>query len=366
METDVIAYAAFLRQNVSELQRLGKEWGMTEKEISSCIERALQEEPPKPAEESKMSVARMIWHWIRVGLRWCFRIAAVIIILFISVYMLTVFHPPAEHYISGALQPYGYALFRFVRMATLPLHDHFNITNFYDSECVVENPWFTEPQYECDLCIGVKSVVEAFPSDLDNNTYINELLDQGAPVIFKGLYHRTVSYDDLYEMYTENKEVMDKSVFFFQSSVIDMNTIADLFTPEVRDVLEESEGVTIHWQTKNMAGGQVMRKMFPRPDFVPQESEVALEKTVFLDGPKTDHYELASSFMEVAWYTQANNDRRILLAPLSHCRSQCSPITVKLQERDILMFRPSVFKVIVLPLKKGISVGFMGSFSEDP
>ena len=52
-------------------------------------------------------------------------------------------------------------------------------------------------------------------------------------------------------------------------------------------------------QTKNMAGGQVIRKMFPRPEFVPAESEVALEKTVFLDGPKTDHYELVSIMLMV-------------------------------------------------------------------
>ena len=48
-----------------------------------------------------------------------------------------------------------------------------------------------------------------------------------------------------------------------------------------------------------MAGGQVIRKMFPRPEFVPSESEVALEKTVFLDGPKTDHYELVRILLMV-------------------------------------------------------------------
>ena len=64
---------------------------------------------------------------------------------------------------------------------------------------------------------------------------------------FQGMYHRTVSYKDLYEMYHENKDVMDKSVFFFQSSVVDMENIGDLFTVDVRDALPHSEGVTVHW-----------------------------------------------------------------------------------------------------------------------
>ena len=46
--------------------------------------------------------------------------------------------------------------------------------------------------------------------------------------------------------------------------------------------------------TKNMAASQVIRKLFPRPSFVPPESEVALEKVVFIDGYKSDHYELVS------------------------------------------------------------------------
>ena len=56
-----------------------------------------------------------------------------------------------------------------------------------------------------------------------------------------------MSYKDLYEMYHENKDVMDKSVFFFQSSVVDMENIGDLFTADVRDALPHSEGVTVHW-----------------------------------------------------------------------------------------------------------------------
>ena len=43
-----------------------------------------------------------------------------------------------------------------------------------------------------------------------------------------------------------------------------------------------------------MAASQVIRKLFPRPSFVPPESEVALEKVVFIDGYKSDHYELVS------------------------------------------------------------------------
>lgn len=44
--------------------------------------------------------------------------------------------------------------------------------------------------------------------------------------------------------------------------------------------------------SKNMASSQILRKMFPRPEFVPPESEVALEKTLYIDGPKSQLFEV--------------------------------------------------------------------------
>jgi hypothetical protein len=51
--------------------------------------------------------------------------------------------------------------------------------------------------------------------------------------------------------------------------------------------------------TRNMAASQAIRKLFPRPEFIPPESEVALEKVVFLDGYKSDHYELVSEHKNI-------------------------------------------------------------------
>ena len=129
MDGDVHSYLSFLRQNVSELHQLGKEWGMTEAEISDCVERALQDEPKTPIKETNMSVARKIWHWIRVGLKWFFLSVALLLTLFTVLYVVSIFHVPTEMYITGFLQPYGYTIFRAVRLATLPFHDYFNITS---------------------------------------------------------------------------------------------------------------------------------------------------------------------------------------------------------------------------------------------
>lgn len=124
-----IEYVQQLQQNVAELHQMGRQWGMTEEEMSDCIERVLKENENVVVTPSRMSTARRIWR--------CFGyIPVVIFFLFVAVLFLVLgtsllfyVYPSAEHYVSGKLQPYGYAIFRTIRLATLPLHRYFNISS---------------------------------------------------------------------------------------------------------------------------------------------------------------------------------------------------------------------------------------------
>lgn len=51
-----------------------------------------------------------------------------------------------------------------------------------------------------------------------------------------------------------------------------------------------------------MASSQVLRKLFPRPKFVPPESEVALEKQLYIDGPSSQQMEVVSNILYIYIY----------------------------------------------------------------
>jgi len=128
MDTEVTDYLQFLSQNVAELKQLGKEWGMSDSEISSCIDRALEETIDIPKTGVLKSSGRKIWSFIRLSLKiWFWLILSLVVISSGTFY---VFHVSdgASAYVGAILQPYAYAISRVIRLLTLPIHDYANVS----------------------------------------------------------------------------------------------------------------------------------------------------------------------------------------------------------------------------------------------
>uniref|UniRef100_A0A8W8NP38 Uncharacterized protein n=1 Tax=Magallana gigas TaxID=29159 RepID=A0A8W8NP38_MAGGI len=357
MDSCVLEYVQVLQQNVAELHQMGKEWGMTEEEMSACIERVLKEDENVVVTPPPTFTLRRILRRVPMAIFFLF-----VTILAIACGTLVLFYvyPPAENYVSGALQPYGYTIFRAVRLATLPLHRYFNITSLYDAECIVGNPWFEEPSMDCVFCEGVKNIEILY--DTNDQELIMKYLADARPMVFQGLAE-TVSFEDLRHLYRNNKDVIDTAAFF-QSNVPGMKNIQDLFKDEIDENVLYKDKTTIHWLTKNIAGSQVMRKLFPRPSFIPPDSEVALEKVVFVDGHKSEHYELVAVILQQGYYMQLSGSRKVIVTPTKSCREVCSPMHILMNEGDVLTYNPGIWRVVMMPnLQNKLSIGFLGSYS---
>jgi hypothetical protein len=126
---DVFDYVQQLQQNVAELHQMGRQWGMTEEEMSDCIERVLKESENVVVTPPRKSTARRIWRCVGYLPAVIFFLFVAVVLLVLGVSLLFYVYPSAEHYVSGKLQPYGYAIFRTIRLATLPLHRYFNISS---------------------------------------------------------------------------------------------------------------------------------------------------------------------------------------------------------------------------------------------
>lgn len=132
MDAEVMEYLDLLKNNVSELCSLGKQWGMTEAEVSSCINEVIDKSGYIPETRvTTKSVCRKIWWTIRCSRKIGF---VMLMILWIAICVVGLvmavssYNEDVGNVISKTLQPYGYDIFRYLRLAALPLHGVFNIT----------------------------------------------------------------------------------------------------------------------------------------------------------------------------------------------------------------------------------------------
>lgn len=132
MEASTVEYMLHLRQNASLLRKEAREWGFTEKQINQCIEEALRDSDNlHELANSPKNLMRTCWHYFRVTVNVMLLTVAVATTLLIGLTILTTYHEPTEEYVSNVLQPYGYQIFRTLRLVTLPVHKMFNVTREY-------------------------------------------------------------------------------------------------------------------------------------------------------------------------------------------------------------------------------------------
>ena len=131
MEQEAVEYMLFLKQNTSELRKLGSDWGLTEDEINGCITEALSQVNGSTVIDanSKKNVARNIWRYILLLIKIPIYTFLLMVGLLILVTIACTLHEPTDKFMARNLAPYGYSIFRYIRLATLPLHRIANITS---------------------------------------------------------------------------------------------------------------------------------------------------------------------------------------------------------------------------------------------
>merc|ERR1712071_493569 len=77
------------------------------------------------------------------------------------------------------------------------------------------------------------------------------------------------------------------------------------------------------WKITRVGTGRLFRKLFPRPAFIPRETEVALHKYLFVEGPEAPSHELGSGM------------RSISFNPSASCRRVCSPLKATIYSGDV-------------------------------
>ncbi|XP_013378650.1 uncharacterized protein LOC106150413 isoform X2 [Lingula anatina] len=231
---------------------------------------------------------------------------------------------------------------------------------FYEEECLIYNPYFRVPETSCELCSYVKEIEERSQyADLDVN-------NPAQPFINRQALGQPVTFEDLRTAYKENAEKLQASVMNFRSNEMSLRSFKDLFAVNSPVELQKQIGDMFHTEyvSRKVAGAQVLRRLFHRPHFVPAETEVALEKFVFVDGPKAKPYKFSLAQFSNVWYAQGQGSRRLILLPSVNCLGECKKFEITLKERDILFYSDEFWRASSYPVPQSqeISIAFKGSF----
>lgn len=360
MEQEAVDYMLFLKQNASELRKLGSDWGMTDEEINGCIDEALSQvkSASKLKKSSTKNKARTIWSYILFMMKIPVYTILLVISLFLLVTIVSTVHEPTDKFISKVLQPLGYDIFRLIRIATLPIHRVANITSYYDAECMIDNPFFTDPVSDCYECVNVKSVKEVNSTDMGSRKLKNTI-QMMKPILFKNSLEKPLTYQDVRQNYLDNQQVFDEGLHKFESTNPRIRSPQDLFVEDQSELLKTSGGMHIVWQSRKVLTSVALRKLFPRPAFLPDKIEISLEKHVMIDSPETPTYELPIITQEALVYTLASGHRRLLVKPVSQCVEKCQSLLVIMEPGDSLLVSEQVWRVYVAGKGEDAAVGYI-------
>ena len=128
MDAEAVEFMLYLKRNVAELKRLGSQWEMSTDEINSCIDKALENEEDLPEDQTNKIKPREIWLKFCHGIKFLFKVFGIIMAVLFGMLILVSYHESSGNFVGKVLQPYGYPIFRLVRLATLPIHNMMNIT----------------------------------------------------------------------------------------------------------------------------------------------------------------------------------------------------------------------------------------------
>lgn len=352
-----------MKENASQIKEEARKLGLTEEDIFQCIEHAFSgENDQQDLANSPNNIVRKVVRHFRIFFKKVFVCTLVVAALIFGSILIAGYHEPTGQLVSKSFQTYAYDIMRAVRLATVGIHDWANLTEFYNAECLVENPYFEELNYfHCNICGNFKNLKVMNASEMNETRFITYSTTL-KPVHLKGALDNEVSYKHLRDMYLANKDSLLESIHNVYSEDENIKTLQDVFERDI-GALINTTSLQIHWITRSVIASVVLRNVFPRPKFIPSKYEVRLEKQVFIDGPNTPTHDLVIQRNTVYVYIQASGNRRVLTRPVKNCRNTCNSLLAFMTPGDALMFHSDIWRPYVAVSSEEPSIGYLLSVS---
>jgi len=229
-----------------------------------------------------------------------------------SIYLFTLFCNPLQKIFLNNIQNYIYPLMRFIRLWTLPLTQLFpqlsgtsklprNLNNqnklswwldVHEETCLVHNPFYWQRPIDCWSCGEISSVYTINNANHFQPQFLAKYYHSGIPLVIQELTS-PVTVQDLANLHKSNPCLLVQGVGGFSSTMPEINSLSDFLALHTEITTSNSGDVgQVSWKINHVRAVRLFRRLFPRPRFIPDDTEVGLEKHFFMDQPRTPPYKL--------------------------------------------------------------------------
>lgn len=345
-------------QEVKKLRRLGNELRLKESNIDEIIHESLhflQEQGENQNVKSLSSNETKSKSLCSFKLT--MKLILFILLMFFGTCLFVTYHKPTYNLVVRNVQELIYPTMKCLRRITLPIVRAFPlITVWYDEMCLVENPYFRAPDINCWACEEVRSVLDLSemhnPRDFQPHT--------GFPYIVKGAVS-SISYKNLEKLYIDHKHMIDRDAYRIFSTITNWKTIADLMDQELEKNPTKNQDAHIVWRVNRLEPARMLRKLFPRPSFIPHT--VNMERFILVDEPKAPQYILPFPEGYRVFVMQSSGERLLILEPVEGCNINCTRVSVLLKPSDFLYYNSWFYRPKSSPVENSttISISYIGS-----
>ncbi|KAG7176456.1 uncharacterized protein LOC121875456 [Homarus americanus] len=322
---------------LEEIWRTGQELGLSQAQIHHVFDSVFNEEKEKEAIISKshgstdykrtiQDIARMITSYLKIFTKFLVFLTAVCIVVFIVISL----HNPTRKLVTRNIQDVIYPFMTTLRYLTLPILTRYpHLSQWYSEECLVPNVFYDQPSIDCMPCSKDPQPIKTAGLQNFTDMYYNN----GRIIIVTDAMLQNMTWGDLTKELDIKQEFEIGAFKYFSET----NTSMEALRWFVKEETINSDD-HIEWRINRLETLHVVRQIFPRMYFIPSETEVALHRFVYVDGPEADSYPLPLTEFANVVLIQGEGKSVLTLSPSSHCQDICNSVTVTLDTTHVLFF----------------------------
>lgn len=255
---------------------------------------------------------------------------------------------------------YSYQQQRFLRFVTLPLFKLYDVSLFHNEECLVKNPFAAKVEMSCDFCEGLDSIPTLHVDSVD----VKSMIQGGEPFIVRdvpGYYNTSIGFADFQNMFEKNAQELDDAICKVWLTKA-FYKVSDYFQMTEEEVLQKK--ISIGWRNCGTYGTRFYRKLVSRPPFISKDSEVFLEKEVYIV-QKNQNVSVPRMEGEVYYIAQLQGESKFVMSIPSDCHYNCTsePLEATIKKGELAVFTNGAWVTSFKSTSEGLSIVYISSFT---
>ncbi|CAL4123298.1 unnamed protein product [Meganyctiphanes norvegica] len=307
-----------IEKEIESIWQMGHDMGISDLEIDKIVYSALEEHKRKTI--TPINNLHTAIKFTKSILKIFLIVNILIVAVGIAVGTVISLHNPTKKFITRNFQDMIYPFITELRHTTLPVLQKFpQLSTWYTEECLINNPFYSPGENDCSVCSGTISVQRKLAIK-NFDSYANS----GRLVILPDALQRQVLWTDFLKEINITEE---KELGVWKSNMEEHPNIDHM-----------PKNFHIDWRIDKLKSLHIVRDHFPRPYFISGDSEVALHRNIYIDGPHAESYDIPSLEFTNILLIQGHGSSTFLLNPSYQCKDLCNPVKVTLLPKEALFY----------------------------